>query len=70
MLTRDHGPLYNRGFDSAVIRFRYAILERVRQFYVRRAADFGLTVDVEADTFERTYDIRGRGSVISLSTVI
>ncbi|MGE3518415.1 MAG: hypothetical protein AB7J63_05640 [Vicinamibacterales bacterium] len=65
VLTRNHGPLYKKGFDAAVIRFRYPILEAVRQFYVRRAAKFGLSVEVQADTFERTYDIRGRGHVIS-----
>jgi hypothetical protein len=65
VLTRNHGPLYKRGYNAAVIRFRYPILEPVRQFYVRRAEQLGLTIDVQADTFERTYDIRGRGQVIS-----
>jgi len=67
-LTRVHGPLYKAQDRAAVIRFRYPILEPVLQFFVRRAANLGLSVEVEADTFERTYDIRGRGSIISFGS--
>lgn len=62
-LTRKRGPLFKTRYDTAVIRFHYPILERVREFLVRRAANCGLSISVEADTFERTYDIRGAGHV-------
>lgn len=65
ILIRPRGGLYRKSFARGVIRFRYPILEAVRQFYVRRAADFGLTVEVQADTFDRTYEIPGRGCVVS-----
>ena len=62
-LTRNGGPLFNRGHDTATIRVHYPVLEPVRAFYVRRAAAMGLDVTIEADTFERTYDIAGTGSI-------
>ncbi len=65
-LTRNGGPLFKTPYDTAVIRFRYAVLERVRRFFVQRAANSGLSITVEADTIERTYDIRGKGSILAL----
>ena len=60
-LTRNGGPLFNRGHNSATIRVHYPILEAVRAFYVRRAAHMGIDVTIEADTFERTYDVACTG---------
>lgn len=60
-LTRNGGPLFNRGHRTAVIRLHYPILEPVRAFYVRRATQMGLDVRIEADTFERTYGVAGSG---------
>lgn len=68
VLTRIHGPLYKRGFDAAIIRFHYPIHERVRQFFVDRAARMGLTIEIQADTFDRTYSIEGRGHIISFGS--
>ncbi len=62
-LTRNGGPLFNRGHRIAVIRVHYPVLERVRAFYVQRAARMGLDVTIEADTIERTYDVAGTGAI-------
>ena len=62
-LTRNGGPLFNRGYDSAVIRVHYPLLEAVRAFYVRRAACMGLDITIEAATYERTWDSARAGAI-------
>jgi len=64
-LTRNGGPLFKTAYDAATIRFRYPVLESVRRFFVQRAANSGLSVTVEADTIDRTYDIPGKGNILA-----
>lgn len=64
-LTRNGGPLFGTGRDRATIRLPYPIARAVRDFYVRRAANFGLDVTVEADTVEPTYDLPTAGHVLA-----
>lgn len=49
-LTRNGGPLFRTRHDRARIRMGYPIPGPVRDCYVRRAADFGLTMSVDAET--------------------
>ncbi len=49
-LTRNGGPLFNKGYDQARIRFEYPIPAVVRDFYVGRAADFGIEITVEVNS--------------------
>jgi hypothetical protein len=64
-LTRNGGPLFNTGRDRAAIRLRYPIPRAVRDFYVRRAANFGLDVTVEGETIDRVYDFPTEGHVLA-----
>jgi hypothetical protein len=63
-LTRNGGPLFNAR-DRATIRFRYPLPRAVRDFYVRRAANFGLDVTVEGETIEPVYDCPTEGHVLA-----
>ena len=47
-LTRNGGPLFNRGSEKARIRLDYPVSQAVAEFYVRRAASFGLEIEVRA----------------------
>lgn len=64
-LTRNGGPLFNTGHPRATIRLRYPIAEKVRAFYVRRARDFGIEIEVEADTTDRRFDCATEGHVLA-----
>ncbi len=64
-LTRNGGPLFNTRHTRATIRFRYPIAEKVRAFYVRRARDFGIAIDVQADTTDRSCDCPTEGHVVA-----
>ena len=64
-LTRNGGPLYNKGFDRAHIRFEYAISPVVRDFFIARAASFGFAVTVEADTADLRFDGTASGDVLA-----
>ena len=64
-LTRNGGPLYNKADSQAIVEFDYPILEPVASFYTKRAANFGLDVTVNAETFTRTYDLPTSGHSLS-----
>ncbi len=64
-LTRNGGPLFHTRHESAVIRVAYPIPRLVRDFYVRRAADFGLAVTVEADTTDAVPPCPTEGHVLA-----
>jgi hypothetical protein len=64
-LTRNGGPLFHTGRDRAVIRFRHPIPRSVRDFYVRRAANFGLDVTVEGDASDPAYELPTEGHVLA-----
>jgi len=64
-LTRNGGPLFNKGHDRARIHFDYPISAVVRDFYIRRAADFGIEVEVEAKTTESRFDTETSGDVLA-----
>lgn len=64
-LTRNGGPLFGTRHRRATIRFRYPITEKVRAFYVRRARDFGIEIEVQADTTDRRFDGVTEGHVLA-----
>jgi len=64
-LTRNGGPLYGTKYNQAQIRFKYPILEKVRKFYIERAANFGLSIDVEGPTYDRSFEIPTNGTVLA-----
>lgn len=47
-ITRNGGPLFNRGVEGARVRMEYPVSQAVADFYVRRAASFGLKLDIRA----------------------
>jgi hypothetical protein len=55
-LTRHGGPLLRTGHRRARIRFAYPIPEPIREFYVRRAQDLGLNVEVVAKSTEARFE--------------
>jgi hypothetical protein len=64
-LTRNGGPLFNSGHDRARIRFGYPIPSAVRDFYVRRAADFGIEITIDAATSDGRLDRPTDGTVLA-----
>jgi hypothetical protein len=64
-LTRNGGPLFNKGHDRATIVFHYPVIRKVRDFYVRRAADFGIDVQVIGPVYDRLFDTATDGHVLA-----
>jgi len=64
-LTRNGGPLFNSHRDEATIVFRYPILAAVRDFYVGRAANMGLRIEVEGSVYESTARLGTDGHVLA-----
>ncbi len=64
-LTRNGGPLFNKGYDRARIRFEYPIPVVVRDFFIQRAADFGIDIDVEAAVTDTRLDQPTDGHVLA-----
>lgn len=62
-LTRNGGPLYRTEFDTAVVRVRYPLEATIADFFVRRAAHFGLNITLEADLVTRQFDWPTSGRV-------
>ena len=51
-LTRNGGPLFNKGHDRARIRLDYPASRSVVEFYIERASRFGLQIDVDAPSVD------------------
>jgi len=64
-LTRNGGPLFHTDRDEATIVFRYPILAPVRDFYVRRAANMGLRIEVEARVYDARANLATDGHVLA-----
>lgn len=64
-LTRNGGPLFNKGYDRAHIRFEYPVAKVVRDHFVQRAADFGIHIDVEATVTSARLDQPTSGAVLA-----
>lgn len=64
-LTRNGGPLFNRGHDRALIRFDYPVSHAVADFYTRRAASMGIDVEIDADTVDVGFDGTATGPVLA-----
>ena len=64
-LTRNGGPLFARGYDRAHIRLHFPVATVVRRFFIRRAADFGIDITVEAPTAPLRLDRPTRGHVLA-----
>jgi hypothetical protein len=63
--TLHRGPFINTPYTRGIVRFRYPILEPVRDFYVQRAKDCGIDLVVEADTYEKQFDFPTGGTALS-----
>lgn len=64
-LTRNGGPLFNTKHEKAEIHFQYPVLEKVKQFYVERAVNLDLCIDIEGPTYDRRFDIPTDGTALS-----
>ncbi|MEA2025279.1 MAG: hypothetical protein U9O18_01175, partial [Chloroflexota bacterium] len=64
-LTRNGGPLFARGYDRAHIRLRFPVATVVRRFFIRRAADFGIDITVQAPAAPLRLDRPTRGHVLA-----
>jgi hypothetical protein len=62
-LTRNGGPLYRTELDAAVVRVHYPLEATIADFFVRRAAHFGLNITLEADLVDRRFDWPTSGRV-------
>jgi len=63
-ITRNGGPLFNKGLSSASITSEYPLHADIARFFVNRGRNFGLSVDILSSTFERTYEIATSGEVL------
>jgi hypothetical protein len=63
-LTRNGGPIYGK-YDAVTIEFKYAILGPVRDFYLRRAKEFGIEIDLVGPIYETKYDIPTSGHAVA-----
>ncbi len=64
-LTRNGGPLFGTHHDRAWIRFEYPIDTTVREFFIRRAADFGISITIEGPAADIRLDRPTQGDVIA-----
>ncbi|MDW3213693.1 MAG: hypothetical protein R8G01_06850 [Ilumatobacteraceae bacterium] len=64
-LTRNGGPLFQREHDRARIRFDYPVSKVVADFYVRRAAQFGIDIDVRARSIDLELSTGGDEAVLA-----
>ncbi len=64
-LTRNGGPLFNSAYDQARIRFGFPFPRLVRDYFVQRAADFGIDIEVEAELTEVRLDRPTTGHVLA-----
>jgi len=56
-LTRNGGPFFDTGCYTGEIVFQYPILESVKEFFVQRAARFGLDIAIHARTYDRQFGL-------------
>jgi hypothetical protein len=58
-------PIIGDRYSKCHIVFLYPVLENVRAFYIKRAADFGLDITIEGPTFNRTYNVTTAGDALA-----
>jgi hypothetical protein len=63
-ITRNGGPLFKSKYSSAVITSDFPLHSKLVDFFVNRARNFGLKIDVSGQLFDRTYDVTTSGSLL------
>ena len=64
-LTRNGGPLFGK-HTEATIEFKYPIHSLVRDFYIKRAFNFGISITIKCKTYNSPADIPTKGHILSL----
>jgi len=63
-LTRNGGPLFNR-HEEAVINFRYPIITTVKDFYFKRAKNFGIEIEITGPEHEAVFEGTTKGVAVA-----
>lgn len=63
-ITRNGGPLYNRGIDHADVEFGFPVPQQVADFFIRRAQSFGLSIEIHADTTPMVFERQTSGVAV------
>ena len=64
-LIRGGGPIFGSEYSKCYFLFKYPILEEVKKFYIKRAKNYGLDLTVDAETYNRTFDVVTAGNALT-----
>lgn len=64
-LLRGGGPIFGSEYSKCHFVFMYPVLEEVKNFYIKRANDYGLSLTVGGPTFNRIYDVPTDGNAMA-----
>ncbi len=64
-LIRGDGPDFGSKYSKCNFVLMYPVLEKVKNFYIKRAMDYGLILTIDGATYNRTYDVTTNGNAIA-----
>lgn len=59
------GPLFRTEYSSAQIHFHYPIHKLIKDFYIKRAENFGFHIEVSGPEFDKSFDLSTYGSTLA-----